>query len=507
MSTTTATATATATVTTTSSAPGSDIQESVSYELAASAPFGSKLFNIVTAGGSSYNYSYSYSYEDAPQLADLTASSSYEQGYDLGFMMADPFVSNYNAILVYLLGDEWYEPLVARLCNEFLDWQWDNYLSVQVPDEYFEELRGLTAGGRAAGSREDVGRIASRSVVIANFPGSLENLAIIFEDEAEHPLPDFILQAELALGSERARGVLRKLQEKWRGLACSMFGVWGNRTENGHLYTGRNLDWLPQMGISTHKLITVFHPPGGHAHATVGWAGVWGAITGMSDQGITVHEANLESDDITFRGFPWVLRLRHIMTHATDLDSALSLWNTTNSTVGFNHGIGSRQDGSAVVMETMQGSSAVFADNDPREQDLVYNGQQIGAPRANAVYRTNHGYDPYTVEHFLWNGTNSYDFSITRYLLFPELLDSYAAQGSAGSITAREAINITAIVADKDDEHLYDCDGGEDGWNILSATFDTHELAMYTAWESGYGDQYLSAACNTYLKIDMKKWF
>lgn len=33
-----------------------------------------------------------------------------------------------------------------------------------------------------------------------------------------------------------------------------------------------------------------------------------------------MHEANLESNDITFRGFPWVLRLRHVMSHASNLD-------------------------------------------------------------------------------------------------------------------------------------------------------------------------------------------
>mmetsp|Transcript_16337 Transcript_16337/g.27334 ORF Transcript_16337/g.27334 Transcript_16337/m.27334 type:complete len:509 (-) Transcript_16337:406-1932(-) len=477
--------------------PGSDIQDNVRYEVASTGPFGSKLYDIVSDTSS---------YDAPPQLADLTAASSYEQGYDMGYMMAEPFVSNYNDILAYLLGDDWYEPLLAQLFNEFLDWQWDNYLSVQVPEEYFEELRGLTAGGHAAGCSEDVGKIASRSVVIGNFPGTLDNLVFIFEDEKEHPPPAYLQRAEKALGVEKTRQMLESVKSRWRGLACSMFGVWGDRTEGGHLYTGRNLDWLPEMGISAHKLITVFHPSGGHAHATVGWAGVWGAITGMSDQGITVHEANLESDDITFRGFPWVLRLRHVMAHSEDLDSALSLWNATNSTVGFNHGVGSRKDGSAVVMETMHGSSATFADNDPREQDLVYKGQQIGAPRPEAVYRTNHGYDPYTVEHFMWNGTANYDFSITRYMLFPELFDSYAAQG-VGSISAREAVNITAIVADKADGHLYDCGGGEDGWNILSATFDTNELAMYTAWENGYGDDYLNAACNTYFKIDLSKWF
>ena len=43
----------------------------------------------------------------------------------------------------------------------------------------------------------------------------------------------------------------------------------------------------------------------------------------MSSQGMTVHEANLESNDITFRGFPWVLRLRDVMANAKNINEAL----------------------------------------------------------------------------------------------------------------------------------------------------------------------------------------
>lgn len=267
------------------------------------------------------------------------------------------------------------------------------------------------------------------------------------------------------------------------------------------------------IGISKHKLVTVFHETKTnsnntgvtYAHATVGWAGIWGSITGMSSRGLTVHEANLESDDITFRGFPWSLRLRYIMAHASTLDEALTLWNSTNNTVGFSHGIGSASDKMAVVMETMKGHTAVFSDNDPRETELYYQGENIGAPRLEAVYRTNHGYDLYTVEHFLWNGTNSYNYSIQRYMLFPEILDDYATGDVL--IGVQEAVNITAIVSDKDNDHVYDCLGGEDGWNILSVTFEPSALNMFAAWENGVEENYLCASCNTYLKFDMSKWF
>jgi len=308
------------------------------------------------------------------------------------------------------------------------------------------------------------------------------------------------------MSMEEAAAALTKLSEKWAGLTCSMFGAWGSRTEGGRLFTGRNLDWLRDTGISEYKLITVHHPPHGYAHATFGWAGIWGAITGMSEKGITVHEANLESDDITFRGFPWVLRLRYVMANAQNIAEASILWNTTNNTVGFNHGFGSAQDGRAVVLETMMHNTAIFEANDPREQNLVINGTQIGQARPDAVYRTNHGYDSYTLDHYIEPGYNN---SIQRYLLFPTMFDSYEAAGT--QITYVEAVNITSILGSKssDISTFYQCVSPfVSGSNILSVAYDPSNLLAYAAWEN-HDDTvgWVPAACNTYLKIDMNDWF
>ena len=478
--------------------PGSDIQTDVTYDLLKTGPYGSQLYKV-NAGTV---------YTDPIQLIDLKAASSFQQGYDMGYMLGSDAITNYNAVVVYLLGDEWWEPPVARVMNAFLDWQWDNYLSKELPAEYIDEICGLTAGGLKARVKGDVGKTSSRATVIANFPGSLENLKYVFQDEKEHPPSAELLEAlkdPKAPSMEEVWRLLGKMTKKWHGLSCSMFGVWGSRTAGGTAFTGRNLDWLSDMGISQYKLISVFHPPHGHAHATVGWTGIWGAITGMSDQGLSVHEANLESNDITFRGFPWVLRLRHVMAYASNIQEALSVWNSTGNTVGFNHGIGSDADNQAVCMETMMQSTAVFGANDPREQDLVVDGQQIGVPRTEAVYRTNHGYDPYTIEPYMWNGTGAYDNSIQRYLMFPEIFDDYEA--SKTLISVKEAVNVTALLGDKGDSQMYDCTPPHKGANILSVAFDLHARTLYAAWETGHDDAWSPAACNTYVKFDLTQFF
>ena len=127
-----------------------------------------------------------------------------------------------------------------------------------------------------------------------------------------------------------------------------------------------------------NKIVVVTVPnDGGIPSASVGFVGAYGTLAGMSASGVTVHEANLEEDQITFSGFPWILRLRYIMEYATDITSARKLWESTNNTVGYNHMISSGNDATAyvnngghstvaLVMETMYQYTAYFHDNDPR---------------------------------------------------------------------------------------------------------------------------------------------
>lgn len=413
--------------------PGSDVQTPTGKQLKSKGPKGSKLYTITAANAV---------YEDPVYLLDMNSGSYYDQGYDTGYLLGKAYVENWNSLMKSLLGDEWWEPVVASATAKLLDWQWTDYLSKAVPQEYLEELRGMTDGGKAAGIRkQDIGAIAAWGITLANLPGSLENFKFILQDEMNSSAKFRDELKALGLTVEQVMAVLMKMKENWSGLTCSMFGVWGSRTIDGRLYTGRNLDWEKDTGISKYKLITVHRPPDGYAHATFGWAGIFGALTGISSQGITVHEANLESNDITFRGFPWITRLRHVMAHAKNLDEALNIWTSTNNTVGFNHGFGSANDREAVLLETMMHNSAVFHANDPREQNLIVDGEQIGQARPEAIFRTNHGYDSYTISHYMWNNTGAYKDSITRYMAFPEAFDGYQARKTP--ITYVEAVNVT----------------------------------------------------------------
>jgi hypothetical protein len=84
-------------------------------------------------------------------------------------------------------------------------------------------------------------------------PGDVQDILYILQREWNNRFGDnrFDLMAEklkleenkLFVKKQRAETVVAKQTEPTTGLQCSMFSVWGSRTEGGVLYSGRNLDW------------------------------------------------------------------------------------------------------------------------------------------------------------------------------------------------------------------------------------------------------------------------
>ena len=438
-------------------------------------------------------------------VLDNYGASRYELGYDMGLLIGDKMLASLNALLGWMTQGS---TSLQFLLEKLLVWQWTIALSTQTPDEYLEEMRGMSDGAVAKGKVSEkatytVGDIAAMAAVLANLPGDADDVIYLLLNELPTTTRREIEAGYRALGGEAAtlQEALRGV--RWLNAACSNFGAFGNRTTGGKLFTGRNLDWTVDTGLNQYKLITVYHPPGGaFAHATVGFAGVTGALTGVSSQGITVHEANLESDRDSFYGFPWTLRLRAVMERTATLADATALWEGTNNTCGFNHAVGSASDGAFVAIETDAGHSAYFGAMDPRE----VNGEG-GDPRPGAVFRTNHGFDPQTVSHYQWNGTGADADSRERYALFPQLFDAV----ESGAYDELEAVNTIAVLGQKGADYWH-CGGEgtyEDASNVISTAFApaVNKGTLYAAWEVGAGETWVPSCCSTYVKMDLEAWW
>jgi hypothetical protein len=76
---------------------------------------------------------------------------------------------------------------------------------------------------------------------------------------------------------------------------------------------------------------------------------------------------NLDNSVVTFTGVPFPLRLRMVLEQASDLNSAMRVWNSTNNTNSFNFLLGSAKDSKAFALETIRGYTQEYADNSPVE--------------------------------------------------------------------------------------------------------------------------------------------
>eukprot|EP01132_Coremiostelium_polycephalum_P004340 gene4340-5432_t len=451
-------------------------------------------------------------YQDPILIGNFTGSH-YEIGYAAGYMLANEAYNNYESILKAIL-PFWAEREILEM---FLDWQWRDFLSKQFTQNYLDEIQGFDDGASDSGFTK-LGKSISRAVVLSSFPGdAVQNIEALLKDEVEsvefNKYLEFI--GRLDLIELKMKLFNQEYSPKVRGMQCSHYSAWGSRTLNGDMFNGRNLDWFSDTGISKNKMITFYHPTGSYSHASIGFAGLLGAIVGISSQGIFTAESDNDSNLVTFKGLSWSLRLRYIMEHAQNIDEAKQLWESTNNTMGMNHMLSSANEAStnphpALALETMKGYTAFFTDNDPNELYIYTDPKtklktQMGYPLPEAVYRTNHGYDS-IIRANQYQLPTPTDDSMIRYMLFPEIFNDY--QNAGKLIGELESINITSILGAKsNDENFFDCSQADVGTNVISAAFHFANRVMYVAYEEGTKENRICACCGTFVKVDLSPFF
>jgi len=444
-------------------------------------------------------------------------------GFDAGFLLGEKSSESYTEFMLWKFGAKY------KLVESIMDGVWNTTLAHYVPKDMLEEFDAISRGAWAAGLNKtvSVGQQQKRMVTLATLPADLVNIVRLVESDYEQGMPESLkekINKALKAMEEKsgippgnipypngtfpkptARGALPLSQT--RPGFCDFLAVWGKRTEDGRLISTRNLDWGKQSGLAKYKLITVWNIEGKTPYATIGFAGALTAsIAGMSKAGITVSEANLDNANVTFRGFPWPLRLRHIMEEATDLASARKVWASANNTAAFNFLIGSASDApkgpAAMAMETMKDFTAYFYDNSPIEKEAKWENSVIGKPMPDAVWRSNHALHPtvMSTQENLWNDT------IWRYMELHNLIEEKSTGGKA--MTAEDVVYIVSVLGIKGTNYLTCDQDFAEGDNIMSIVYDPSKHNAIVSWEDGMTDQdWRPAACNKYILFDLSRVF
>ncbi|MGO8699014.1 MAG: C45 family autoproteolytic acyltransferase/hydolase [Limisphaerales bacterium] len=105
---------------------------------------------------------------------------------------------------------------------------------------------------------------------------------------------------------------------------CSGFALFGNATEDGHLYHGRILDYLRGLGLEQNAVVMVFQPEHGNAWVNVGYAGFIGSVTAMNEKHIAIGEMGGRGQG-NWDGKPMAELVREVMEKADTLDQAIEI--------------------------------------------------------------------------------------------------------------------------------------------------------------------------------------
>ncbi len=173
---------------------------------------------------------------------------------------------------------------------------------------------------------------------------------------------------------------------------CSLYGAWGQATRaNGHVYQLRALDYAVRAEIQRYPAIIVHVPDEGHPFANIGWAGVVGAVSGISSARIALSEIgdDYDRDNDTFDGMPFMYMLRDILQFDAGLQAAIDRVRNTPRTSSLMYAIGDGEFGQVRSLQTSHTLCNVFDDDTlqpltrthPRIPDVVYHGMSWDVPK------------------------------------------------------------------------------------------------------------------------------
>jgi hypothetical protein len=246
-----------------------------------------------------------------------------EMGRQMGVLVGDQVPDMWDAFMISLGEDlEMSEEVVNGVYAPLLGDAWV-FMEPTVPAPWLELIDGM----QQAAAWEDDFCYACRLIALSNisdlnFEELVDGVTTITSGSSEQ------LETYYAEGADAVTPRPRTGEPVPNPFhSCSFFGAWGDRSVDGHFIGSRNLDWNADTGIAPLRTLTIFVPEGegaGHPFATVGYAGMVGALAGLSSAGIAVSEVGSTGVLERLTGEPWVLRNLDILEHATDLDEALA---------------------------------------------------------------------------------------------------------------------------------------------------------------------------------------
>ncbi|KJD32110.1 acyl-CoA:6-aminopenicillanic acid acyl-transferase [Tamlana nanhaiensis] len=156
-------------------------------------------------------------------------------------------------------------------------------------------------------------------------------------------------------------------------VGCSSFAVWGDKTSDGSMLIGRNLDFYAGDDFAKQKIIAFVKPESGYNFMSVTWPGMIGVVSGMNEKGLTVTINAGKSKIPLVAKTPISILTREILQYASNIEEAVAIAKKRQVFVSESIFIGSAADKNAVTIEVSPKNFGVYQ-----------------VPNANQLICTNH---------------------------------------------------------------------------------------------------------------------
>lgn len=146
------------------------------------------------------------------------------------------------------------------------------------------------------------------------------------------------------------------LPDVYRGsFACSSLIVDAEHSATGGPLFGRNLDFYTLGLLDKYSLVTIHRPKGKHAFASIGFAGLFGCLSGMNDAGLAlaVHEVFISRDGAAMfnpKGVPYSFSFRRVLEECSNVAEAEKLIRSMERTTILSLAVCDRHDAAVFEM-------------------------------------------------------------------------------------------------------------------------------------------------------------
>lgn len=141
---------------------------------------------------------------------------------------------------------------------------------------------------------------------------------------------------------------------------CTSFAVWGDKSEDGTLILGRNLDFYAGDEFAKDKIVAFVAPNEGHSFMMVTWPGMIGVLSGMNIEGLTVTINSAKSKIPLIAKTPISILTREILQYASTIDEAITIAKNKKVFVSESIMVGSAKDNKAVIIEVSPDGMGVY---------------------------------------------------------------------------------------------------------------------------------------------------